>query len=327
MHFQGEASVPSDRFQHQALIYGSDREFMDVALPFVEDGLSAEEPALVAAQGRHIQNLRAAMGGTPEGLTLHAVEDWYETSARTRDKFASWAGERTARAERVRLMGEPPWALGHEAQVRDWARHEAVINVAFASLPVTFICPYDSRALPDEVLEHAHGTHPEIVDGAGSSRSGSYVDPRDFCGRLDSTVEAQRHAPSLEFQFGLEDLPAFRRLIGSFALDAGLSGSRTEEIVLAANEIATNAVIHGRPPATFRAWHADGEIIFEVTDAGEGIRDVLAGQLKPPVAGLGGRGLWLTRLLCDAVEVCNAGGCTVTMHAAAPNGGRVPTAA
>ena len=56
-------------------------------------------------------------------------------------------------------MGEPPWALGHKARVRDWARHESVVNVAFASLPVTFICPYDAQALPQEVLNHAR-KHP-----------------------------------------------------------------------------------------------------------------------------------------------------------------------
>ena len=52
-----------------------------------------------------------------------------------------------------------------------------------------------------------------------------------------------------------------------------------------------------------RIWHQDGEIVFEVSDAGEGIQDALAGQLAPPRPASGGRGLWLTRLLCDAVEI------------------------
>ena len=319
MDSHGEASAPSGDFVHQALIYGSDREFMDVALPFVEKGLNREQPTLVSVQGRHVENLRAALGGTPEGLTLHPVEDWYETSARTRDKFASWATERAQGGRRIRLVGEPPWALGHEAQVRDWARHESVINVAFASLPVTFICPYDARALPQDLLEVARDTHPELVDGTGSAPSDSYADPREFCERLDATVEAQTRPPALETVFALADLPGVRRLVGSFAIEAGLDGSRTEEIVLAVKEIATNAVIHGRPPTSVRAWHSCDEIIVEVTDAGGGIRDALAGQLPPPAQELGGRGLWLTRLLCDAVEICDAGDCTVTLHAATPS--------
>jgi anti-sigma regulatory factor (Ser/Thr protein kinase) len=319
MHSYGEASAPTNGFVHQALIYGSDQEFIDVALPFVEQGLDSREPTLVAVQERHVENLRAALGAISGELTLIPVEDWYVTSARTRDKFARWALERVEDGGRVRLMGEPPWALGHDARVRDWARHESVVNVAFASLPVTLICPYDAQALPQDVLNHARDTHPEIVSAAGVSPSSSYEDPREFCERLDSTVEVQSREPSLEMMFGLGDLQSVRRLVGSFAIDAGVSGSRTEEIVLAVNEIATNALLHGQPPATVRAWHADDEIILEVVDAGEGIPDALAGQLPPPAQGLGGRGLWLARLLCDAVEICNAGGCTVSVHASAPS--------
>src|SRR3954471_1898689 len=174
MRFDGEASGPSDGFVHQALIYDSDQEFMDVALPFVEAGLDGAEPTLVAVQARHLHNLSAALGGTPEGLTLHPVEDGYETSARTREKFATWTLERTESSRRVRLIGEPPWALAHPTRVRDWARYEAVINVAFAGLPVKLICPYDARALPEDVLEHAHSTHPEIADGHGIVPSGTY---------------------------------------------------------------------------------------------------------------------------------------------------------
>jgi anti-sigma regulatory factor (Ser/Thr protein kinase) len=328
MHSNGEASGPHKRFVHQALIYGSDREFIDVALPFIEDGLSAKQPTLVAVQGRHVENLRAALGGTPYGVTLHPVEDWYETSARTREKFARWAGDRTGRGRRVRLIGEPPWAVGHEAQVRDWARHESVINVAFAGRPITFICPYDARVLPQNVLRHARDTHPEILDAGGASPSNSYENPLDFCRRLNLAVEAQRGKPALEMEFDIDLLPAVRRVVGSFMLDAELGESRAEELVLAVNEIATNAVIHGRLPATVRAWEANGEIVVAVTDAGEGIRDVLAGQLTPPTASLGGRGLWLTRQLCDAVEVrCDESGCTVTIRAATPSGDLAPTAA
>jgi anti-sigma regulatory factor (Ser/Thr protein kinase) len=320
MRSNGEASDPDGGFIHQALIYASDREFMDVVQPFVEDGLSSQEPTLVAVQERHIENLRSELGGAPDGVTLHPVEDWYETSARTREKFARWAAERTEERRRVRLVGEPPWALGHEAQLRDWARHESVINVAFAGRPVTFICPYDARALPNEVLAHARGTHPEIVDGGRTRPSGAYENPLDFCARLDTAIDAQTGEPAIELEFILDDLPTIRRVVGSFAIDAGLDVPRTEEFVLAVNEITTNAVIHGRPPAILRLWPTDGEVVVEVTDTGDGIRDILAGQLTPPAVSQGGRGLWMARQLCDAVEVsCSETGCTVTMHAATGN--------
>ncbi len=319
MQFSGEASVPNNGFTHQALVYGSDGEFMDVALPFVEAGLSEGQPTLVAVQDRHVENMRTALGDPGEGLTLCPVEEWYETSARSREKLGRWAAEQTDRGGRARLMGEPPWAVGHEAQVRDWARHESVTNVAFEGRPVTLICPYDARALPEEVLGHAGATHPEIVDAGGVSASASYEDPIDFCRRMDSMAEAQHGEPVMELSFGLQDLTGVRRTLWSFARDAGMAAWRADELVLAVNEITTNAVIHGRPPTTARVWHADDEIVVEVADAGDGIRDALAGQLTPSATDLGGRGLWLTRLLCDAVDVRTAEGSAVTIHATTAN--------
>jgi anti-sigma regulatory factor (Ser/Thr protein kinase) len=300
------------------LIYRSDEEFMAVALPFVESAIDAGEPTLVAVQAANVENLRAALGGDTDGVQLLSVEHWYENSARTRDKFAGWVHEH-AGGGRVRLMGEPPWAIAHEAQVRDFARHEAVLNVAFEGLPVTFICPYDARALPSEIVDYARRTHPEIVRADGPTGSKSYEDPEEFCRRLDSASPAPAGRSSPEIEFALGDLPSVRRMVEWEALYAGLDPSRVDELVLAVNEIATNAVVHGRAPASLRVWSEDGEVVCEVSDTGDGIDDALAGQLRPAARGLEGRGIWLARMLSDAVEIRSKGaGCTVAIHATAP---------
>jgi anti-sigma regulatory factor (Ser/Thr protein kinase) len=62
-----------------------------------------------------------------------------------------------------------------------------------------------------------------------------------------------------------------------------------------------------------------------VNDSGAGIEDALAGQLAPRPDGGGGRGLWLARLLCDAVEIRNADGCSVSLHATTRRPGARPT--
>jgi anti-sigma regulatory factor (Ser/Thr protein kinase) len=318
MQFAGEASGTVQGFVHQALIYESDREFTDVALPFVEEAAVSGEPTLVAVRESNVESLRAALGRIPPGVTLFSVEQWYETSARTREKLRSWVAEH-ADGARVRVIGEPPWAIGHDAQVRDWARHDSVLNLAFAGSPASVICAYDARELTPEIIEHAESTHPLIVGPEGASYSEAYENPLEFCRRLDSSVADHAGEPCAELSFGLADLAAVRRTIGSLALEAGLPRSRADDLVLAVNEIATNAVVHGRSPATVRAWRTDGELVFEVTDCGSGINDALAGQLAPARGDLGGRGLWLTRLLCDAVEIRNGVGCTVSMHATAPS--------
>jgi anti-sigma regulatory factor (Ser/Thr protein kinase) len=119
----------------------------------------------------------------------------------------------------------------------------------------------------------------------------------------------------VEMGFGLADLPRMRRLVVATAVDADLPRERAEELALAVNEIATNAIVHGRPPTTLRIWRQNDEIVCEVADAGAGIKDPLTAHLRPPADAVAGRGLWLARQLCDAVEIRNGVGCTVSLHA------------
>ena len=125
--------------------------------------------------------------------------------------------------------------------------------------------------------------------------------------------------PALSFRFALADLGRIRRAVASAAVRSGLPRSRADDFALAVNEIACNAIVHGRPPATFRIWRGDGELVCQVADRGAGINDHLVGRRRPPADGIGGRGIWLARKLCDAVEIRNRGGCTVSLRAAAPS--------
>ena len=310
-------------FVHPALIYGSDQAFLDLALPLVERGIDRSEPTLVAVHERNLENLRSALGGEPEGVTMLSGEEWYETSARTREKFRSWAAERL-NSGRVRLIGEPSWENANGARIRDWARHESVINIAFAGMPVTFVCPYDARTLPAEIIEHAHSTHPTICAGIDWVDSRRYQDPLDFCRRLNYRVVRPSSDPERELEFGMEDLGRIRRVASGMAGDAGLPSRKAEELALAVNEITTNALVHGSPPATIRLWAKPDEVVCEISDSGHGIEDVLAGQFLPSPTGPGGRGIWLARLLCDAVEIQNDDQSTVTLHMA--GGVAVPVA-
>jgi anti-sigma regulatory factor (Ser/Thr protein kinase) len=124
--------------------------------------------------------------------------------------------------------------------------------------------------------------------------------------------------PLVEMGFGLADLSRVRELVVATAVDADLPRERADELALAVNEIATNAILHGRPPTTLRIWRQHDQIVCEVADAGAGIKDQLAGQVRPPADAVGGRGLWLARQLCDALEIRNGVGCTVSLHATIP---------
>ena len=60
----------------------------------------------------------------------------------------------------------------------------------------------------------------------------------------------------------------------------------------------SNALIHGRPPATVRIWAAPGRIVISVHDQGRGPADPLAGLVPAPrgTATLG-LGLWVIHQL------------------------------
>jgi anti-sigma regulatory factor (Ser/Thr protein kinase) len=312
----GESPAAPATFVHQALIYESEQQFVDTALPFVEAGVEAGEPVLVAVQERNIEALRRRLPGDSPGVELRTVEQWYENPSRTRAKFAAWVAEHR-NGHRVRLIGEPPWPLSSEARIREWARHESVLNVAFEGLPLTFICPYDARILPDSIIGHARRTHPDVCNRREVARSDVYAEPRDYCRQLNGEGRAREGAPAIETDFAPGDLSLIRELVASEGRRVEMDRERIEDLVLAVNEVATNALQHGVAPVSIRVWRGSEEIVFDVRDHGQGVADPLAGQLRPDPELGRGWGLWIARMVADAVEIrSSAGESAVSVHAA-----------
>ncbi len=57
--------APADGAIHQACLYGSDDEFQAMALPFVNAGLAAGEPVLVATTAGSAALLKEGLGPSP----------------------------------------------------------------------------------------------------------------------------------------------------------------------------------------------------------------------------------------------------------------------
>jgi serine/threonine-protein kinase RsbW len=77
---------------------------------------------------------------------------------------------------------------------------------------------------------------------------------------------------------------------------------RARDFVVAVSEIVTNALEHGGGRGRVRLWVADGEVICEVADEGDGVADLQAGLRPPAVSAEGGYGLWMARSLCRRVH-------------------------
>ena len=80
----------------------------------------------------------------------------------------------------MRIVGEPVWADRSAAQAARWCRYESLLNLAFAGLPVTIICPYDERTVAPSILRQAHATHPETIARGTTAASADYVPPGPF---------------------------------------------------------------------------------------------------------------------------------------------------
>jgi anti-sigma regulatory factor (Ser/Thr protein kinase) len=99
------------------------------------------------------------------------------------------------------------------------------------------------------------------------------------------------------------DYHAFRGLLAGLARRWGMRADRADELVLAANEVVTNAVVHGEPPIAARCWVADGDFVCEISDGGPGVGDPDAGWALPQPGAQEGWGLALARRICDALEI------------------------
>ncbi|MFG1602783.1 ATP-binding protein [Actinoplanes sp. NPDC049265] len=95
-----------------------------------------------------------------------------------------------------------------------------------------------------------------------------------------------------------------RHAVASCAGQAGLSGSRLDDFVVAANELMTNAVRHGGGLGHVALWREAGSVVCEVSDHGRGIVDPALDHPHRPQAGEpGGWGLWLAAELTDDLRL------------------------
>jgi len=105
------------------------------------------------------------------------------------------------------------------------------------------------------------------------------------------------------------DLEGLRRRVAGFARAAGLLGERVERLVLALSEVATNAIVHGGGVATVTMARDRRQVVVTVSDNGTGPGAATfpsATAARPAPTQPGGRGLWITRQLCDKVTIDSA---------------------
>lgn len=297
-------------FRHEALIYRDVDDFLAGTMPFLRGALEAGEPALVAVSRANAALLEGELGADAGTIRFAEMERLGRNPARIIPFWREFVEEHEGRP--VRGIGEPVWPGRAPAEIDECERHESLLNVAFAPPPAwSLLCPYDGRALGDEVLEKVAHSHSAVCRDGVSARN-EYVTGRDcFAGELTEQpggVEA--------FEFDRTGLAEVRRRVKRAAERAGFPASDAADLVIAASELAANSVAHGGGNGTLRTWRDAGRLQVEFEDGGS-IEEPLAGRLRPQPTQEGGRGLWLANQLCDLVQIrSRPGRTTVRLQAA-----------
>jgi anti-sigma regulatory factor (Ser/Thr protein kinase) len=298
-------NTDSGRYTHDGLLFDTDDRLVEVAVPFLLEGLAAGEAAVVATGPRTADVLRDALDGHPLVQVL-ARQDVYRPRTPTAiTTFRQLAEERTAEgATGVRVVGEVDFGLTQRDWL-EWQRYEAVINHAFAPWPLWGLCVFDTQRLPEPVLESARRTHSSLVTAAGRGPNPLFIPPADYVRSLPVPAEPlEETAPRLA-ALEVTDFIALRHAVAAEL--CALDGPRDaiEDYLLAVDEMSSNAARHGRPPIDLRLWVSPERIVCTIADRGPGWDDPFAGYGPAHGADLsrGGMGLWLARQLCDHVDI------------------------
>ena len=298
---------------HTGLLYRGDREYVVEAGGFLRDGLDRGNRALVIAPPARVDLLRSELGVDADEVRF--IEDSVAYAPqwnvyRVLLDFATEAPDvrSTVIAERA-LTGRAP------AELRDYRRLEAAVNLVFAEHPVDVLCPYDAGALPADLLDIALHTHGAVLSGGAAAPNDRFDDPSVVLADLATVVSPPSGATTLDC-LSTSDVAEARRLVRKRGAEVGLGPDAVDDMALAVTEVLTNALVHGAPPAMLHLYDAGTTWVCHVQDSGREPVDLLTGLLPPSEPSDHGYGLWLARQLCAAVDVGNdVSGTHVRLHA------------
>ncbi len=310
------------RLQHAAATYTSQEHLLELLVPLITGGLARGEPVALAVTPSTEEALYSAMGSPPGLIGLAQPESPDGVSGQTlAARRARELRELTSMAGSVTVLNEH-WSRLDGADGGFWTELDAAVNVALADLPVGLTCFYPEMPLHLSVLDGARCNHPQLLVDGELRHNPDHRRPREVLVRHPVASAVLLGAPDLQLRFQAWQLQDVRRAVRALAGGSGFDEDRIDDVVLAVNEVATNAVEHGGATssgfgAELSLWAQPDALVCEVRDHGP-LADPLPGLLAPHPSDPRGRGLWIARQLCDLLHVWNDGTGTHVRIRAAP---------
>jgi hypothetical protein len=269
-------------------VFGADDAFVSAALPFLAEGLAADDepPPVAIADPARLGLLRDALGADARDVGFVPHTEWYTGSAPNAvARAAGWLAAHAGPGGGVHLLMEPVWsgrAGRTPRETTEWIRYESLANLLFAPYRTTALCAYDTRTAGSAIVDAARRAHPDTA---------VYEEPVTLVAELDSVPLPQ---PPADAYWLPEPSPLAVR---SWAVGRGLAPADADLFATAVAEAAagpvTGALLWGEAPSC----------VCEVRTV-ERVADPLAGFVPPPAAELApGQGLWFTRQVCAYVDI------------------------
>jgi anti-sigma regulatory factor (Ser/Thr protein kinase) len=299
------ATLRRDRFEHEAMLYRGDDDFLAGLLPFILDGLGADEVVIVAEPRPRLDLIRDALGDAADGVEFLDMAEVGANPARIIAVWAAVLDRHSAAGRRLRGVGEPAFVGRRPAELVECRLHELLLNHAFDDGPGwRLLCPYDQDRLPRAVTQAALRSHPVRSTSDSRQRSAGYTAGGHVAGFAEALPPPGDAV--LRGRFGPADVSATRHTVAQWARSCGLPEERVEVLELAASELATNSIRHGGGTGTVAMWLDGSAAVVEFSDTGV-VTDPLVGRRTPTLEQEGGRGLYLVNQLCDLVQVRSSG--------------------
>lgn len=297
---------------HAVGFYSSDREFLEMSVPFCEAGIAAGEPTLVGVFPRQAELLRSALED-PDKLQFASHDEQYPHPPGALEAFRTAWHNYTGGSTPFRIVGEMSPSDGLDRD--SWVRYEAAVSHELSDIPARALCLFDTDGLTDAVREELARVHPVIVTAEGGHQPNPlYQPPSTFMANRLQVVADPLEAHPAAVDLTDPSVRTVRRAVSHLAQTMDLASGEADNLVLAVSEVATNALVHGEPPVRVRGWGVPGRVTVQVADAGPGPDDPLAGLRPASSGGEGsGFGLWIAHQLCPEISMATDDGFVVRL--------------
>jgi anti-sigma regulatory factor (Ser/Thr protein kinase) len=300
----------NDGLNHLAYLYDDERDYLSCLSDFAQAGVRNAEPVFVAVSGHRSASLRERLGAESPLLRYGAMAETGRNPARLIPELYAFVEEHPG--QRVRYVGESVWPGRSDAELCEATRHEALLNLAFATAAVSIMCPYDVRSLAADVVGRVQRTHPQVMQAGRTQATTGYAGQGVVPAECDDPLPAPpADAQTLSYQTSLREA---RDLVASHGTALGMAADRITNLMIAAGEITANTLRHTSGGGTFWIWHTGEELICQVQDQGW-ITDPLAGRRRHSPED-SSHGLWVVNQMCDLVEIrtSQAAGTIIRLH-------------